>query len=227
MNSCSKVFLRLAFTTVIMLCTVFAESALAIESETISNLAMRFQKRYSSDTTLTATLTTRWMDQFIQHEREIADLNVARRFGAEELASGYQIQYSRLGQPGMEHRLWQQYRHIAALYGNTFETSVRLEERYFTNLEKLGGRLRIGGRWNKALGEHDTLRLGYEWVGNLRTISSGNRRGISQDRLITTFQHDLQSGNRLDFEYQLRYQHTSIGPNTIQHQLQLTYAYQL
>lgn len=208
-------------------CLLIPATARAIDSETISNVALRIQKPFSGDTLLTATMTSRWTDQMSLHEREIADLNVARRFGAEELASGYQIQYSRLGQSGMEHRLWQQYRHIAALHGETFETSVRLEERYFTDLDRLGGRLRIAGRWNKTLGDSDTLRLGYEWVGNLRTLSANSRRGISQDRLITTFQHDLHGGNRLDFEYQLRYQHVPIGLNTIQHQLQLTYVYRL
>jgi hypothetical protein len=215
--------------TIVASCLLTPNAIAALDSETVSNLALRFQKRYSDTTLLTASLTSRWIDHLSRHERQIADLRISRRFGADEWTSAYQVQFARLGIPGMEHRFWQQYRHVFALRdsSSSLESAVRLEERYFTNLERLGGRLRITGRWNKPLGERDTLRLGYEWVGNLKTVSNGIRKGISQDRLITTLQHDLNNGHRLDLEYQLRYQHTAFGANAIQHQLQLTYLYRL
>lgn len=206
-----------------LLCLLSTTPVLAIESETTPVLALRLSKALQNGGTLDATINARSREGFHDHEREIFEIRYGKRTGSNEFMGGYNIQFDRNGSPGSEHRLWQQFRHQFALDGSNIESSVRIEERYFEANDQHGTRLRVLNRWNKALPHGHLLRLGYEWVFNMEDISRTTQRGAAQDRLIASVQHNFSNGDRLEFEYQLRYLHLVGQPNRLQNQLQLMY----
>jgi len=199
----------------------------AIEQGTVTGFNIRAQRALTNTLGMEAAITVRANEMFAEHEREIADLRLVRDFASNELSAGYNYQFDRNGQPGAEHRLWQQFKH-QFLFDHLFlDSSVRLEERYFTVGHNTGNRLRVLNRWSMPLSSGNLWRFGYEWVMNLDTLSAGTHRGISQNRLISGIQHPLPGGKRIELEYQLRYQHIVGNDNRIQHQFQLSYAFSL
>jgi hypothetical protein len=190
-------------------------------------LAMRLSKALEDTSYLDATFNARINEGFHSHEREIFELRYVKRIGANEVSAAYNQQFDRNGAPGSEHRLWQQFRHQFALDASNVESSVRLEERYFETNDLHGTRLRVLNRWNKALPYGHLLRLGYEWVYNVEDISRSTQRGVSQNRLIASVQHNFANGSRLEFEYQWRYLHVVGQDNRVQNQLQLMYVVSL
>lgn len=203
--------------------SLFTASTFAVESQTTPVLALRLSKTLPEGAYFDATINARSYEGFVGHEREIFELRGGKRIGSNEFSAAYNVQFDRQGSPGSEHRLWQQFRHQFALESSNFESSVRLEERYFEATDAHGSRLRVLNRWNKSLPYGNLLRLGYEWVFNLEDVTRTTQRGVAQDRLIGTVQHNLQSGNRVEFEYQMRYLHLPGQDNMLQHQLQLMY----
>lgn len=201
----------------------FALPALAVENETTPVLALRLSKTLPQNSYLDVTANARAYEGFIGHEREIFELRYGRRIGNNEYSAAYNQQFDRNGSPGSEHRLWQQFRHQFTWENSSFESSLRLEERYFETNDLHGARLRVLNRWNKPLPANNVLRLGYEWVFNLDDITRTTQRGVAQDRLIGALQHSLRNGNRVEFEYQMRYLHIPGLDNRLQHQLQLMY----
>ncbi len=201
--------------------------ALAREDDTTPLFALRVQKALQANRFVDFTLQARVFEGFVGHEREIAEVRYGLRNGSNEMMFGYSLQFDRNGSPGSEHRPWQQFRHQFSLDESSFESSIRLEERYFAATDQSGARLRVLNRWNKPLAHANQLRLGYEWVYNLNDISRSTQRGTGQDRLIAGLQHTLASGSRVEFEYQYRYLHIPAQPDRIQHQLQLLYMYNL
>ena len=199
----------------------------AVESITTPQLAFRVTHDLSETSTLDATISARFNEVFVESEREIAEVRYGKRMGSNEFMTAYNLQFDRRDQAGVEHRLWQQLRHRFTLENSSIESSARIEERYFTASDKGGARLRVLNRWNKQLSSSNQMRIGYEWIFNFNDVSKTNRRGVSQNRLVTSVQHTLASGNRVEFEYQLQYQHVAYATNRIQHQLQLMYVYNL
>lgn len=199
----------------------------AVESITTPQLALRVQHDLSDTATLDATLSARFNEVFAESEREIAEIRYGKTMGNNEIMTAYNLQFDRRDQAGVEHRTWQQLRHRFALQQGSIESSARIEERYFTASDKGGARLRVLNRWNKPLPGNNQMRLGYEWMFNFNDVSNSNRRGVSQNRLIGSLQHNFAGGNRLEFEYQLQYQHVAFADNRVQHQLQLMYVYSL
>lgn len=199
----------------------------AMENSTNPGMAFRVQHDLSETSTLDATISVRFNEAFLQTEREIAEVRYGKSLGSVEFTAAYNLQFDRRDQAGVEHRTWQQLRRRVSLRNSAIESSVRIEERYFTASDKAGARLRILNRWTKPLSGANQMRLGYEWIFNFNDISNSTRRGVSQNRLSSGVQHTLASGNRVDFEYQLQYQHIPFAENRIQHRLQLTYTYNL
>jgi len=195
----------------------------ALEESTVLAVGLRVQKALTSGTSLEATVSARSNEGFISHERKIFDMRASRDIGIFDVSAGYNYQFDRNGQSGTEHRLWQQVRHQFALPASSIDSSARIEERYFTSSFSTGNRLRILNKWNRPLASGNVLRLGYEWVMNLDTISANTRRGVSQNRFIAALQYPLAGGNRLELEYQLRYTHVVGNDNRIQNQIQLQY----
>ena len=228
-NPVDPLLRRAAFATrlqrmLLVALTVFTlPTSYAIDSETVPVLAFRLSRMLPEQSTLDMTLSARSYEDFDAHEREIFEVRYSRDIGANELMAAYNLQFDRKGSPGREHRLWQQFRHQFSLPASTFESSVRLEERYFDANDRHGTRLRVLNRWNKALPRGHLLRLGYEWMFNLKDISAGTQRGVAQDRLIGAIQRNFSHGDRLEFEYQLRYLHIPGQENRLQNQLQLMY----
>jgi hypothetical protein len=209
------------------LLAVHVMPTLAIDNQTVPMLSMRVQKALSANSYVNFALNARFNEGFEEHEREIAEVRVGRRNGSNDVSAAYNLHFDRNGQSGSEHRLWQQLRHEFSLPGSSFESSLRIEERYFTDTDKAGARLRVLNRWNKPLTGANELRLGYEWVFNLDDMSAAIQRGTSQDRLLAGVRHELPGGKRIEFQYQLRYLHLPAQDNRLQHQLQLTYAWNL
>lgn len=218
-------FCSYAFFALVVVLSSFP--VLAVESITTPQLALRLQYDLSETSSLDATFSARFNEAFMEGEREIAEIRYGKRMGDNDFTTAYNLQFDRRDQAGVEHRMWQQLRHRFALRSSVIESSVRIEERYFTASDKAGARLRVLNRWNKQLPGANLMRFGHEWIFNFNDVSSTNRRGVSQNRLTGSVQHNLASGNRLEFEYQLQYQHVAFADNRIQHQLRLMYVYAL
>ncbi len=202
-----------------------AMPALAIETQTLSELAFRGIKALDSTSTVDFTLTEQVIEGFEKHDREMAETRYSIRYGDNELMAGYHAEFDRTGLLGNEHRLMQQIRHQFTLDNNTFDTSMRAEERYFDSSYTYGTRLRWLTRWKVPLSPVNQLRLGYEWFYNIDYISKTNPLGIAQNRLIATYQHTLTNKDKVEFEFQSRYLYTHVGstPNTLQNLVQIQY----
>lgn len=224
-SRCALPFCSYTFFTLVL--ALSSSPDFAVEGTTTPQLALRMQRDLSETSTLDATLSARFNQVFAESEREIAEIRYGKTFSSNEFMAAYNLQFDRRDQAGVEHRTWQQLRHRFALQQSSIESSARIEERYFTASDKGGVRLRVLNRWNKPLPGNNQMRLGYEWMFNFNDVSNTSRRGVSQNRLIGSLQHNLASGNRLEFEYQLQYQHVAFADNRIQHQLQLMYVYSL
>jgi len=213
--------------SLVMLCILLQFSSLssATENSTTPMLAYRMSKTLFDDTSIDATLYIRFLEGFLENEREIAEIRYSKRINGNEYMGAYNLQFDRRGQSGPEHRLWQQIRHQFVLPNSAFESSARIEERYFSTSAKFGTRLRVLNRWIKNLPLQNQLRIGHELVYNLSDISASTQRGASQDRLIGSLNHTLPNGNRWELEYQLRYIHNSTSDNSIVHQLQWMYVF--
>jgi Protein of unknown function (DUF2490) len=207
----------------LLLATLLSQAALATEDQTIPMLALRLSKIMPDNQTVDFTVNTRINEFFESHERQIAELRYGKRVGATELTAGYNMQFDRNGQSGSEQRPWVQMRRSFALAVSNVESSLRLEERYFTATDRHGERVRWLTRWSKPLPGRNQLRVGYEWVYNLNDISASTLRGPSQDRLIGGWQHTYANNHRFEFEYQMRYLHLVDRPNQRKHQLQFLY----
>lgn len=212
-----------------MLCILLQVTSLssATENSTTPMLAYRLTKKLSDGAGIDATLNIRFLEGFLENEREIAEIRYSKLIHGNEYMGAYNLQFDRRGQSGSEHRLWQQVRHQFVLPNSAFESSARIEERYFSNSAKFGTRLRVLNRWIKNLPLQNQLRIGHELVYNLTDISASTQRGASQDRLIGSLNHTLPNGNRWELEYQLRYVHNPISDNSIVHQLQWMYVFVL
>ncbi len=204
-----------------------ASPGFSVESITTPTLAFRVQHDLDENSTLDATISARFNEVFVESEREIAEIRYGKRLGSNEFVAAYNLQFDRRDQAGVEHRTWQQLRHRFALRNSSIESSARIEERYFTASDKAGARLRVLNRWTKQVSDSNQVRFGYEWIFNFNDVSNTNRRGTSQNRLIAGLQRSLANGHRLEFEYQLQYQHIPFAANRIQHQLQMMYVYKL
>lgn len=198
--------------------------AQALESETISAFALRGQKQLSPSRSLDLQFTSRWQQDFQQQDRSIVQIGLNQELNNWDLSAGYHQQFDRVT-PGKEHRLWQQVRYNFNLGNSSVESSARIEERYFTDSEKTVSRLRVLNRWSQPITTKDTLRLGYEWVYNLNDLNANSLHGVNQNRLIAGVSHKLDSGTRIELEYQLRYLHIPARSNRVQHQIQLSYSF--
>jgi len=204
--------------------TFSSQAASALEQETVTGLALRAEHKLAGDYRVDMVLMQRWDEAFQSGDRTIFQLSLSRSIDRWQFSGAYNVQFNR-SVPGEEHRLWQQLRYTFDVGGGELESSLRVEERYLTINQKMGGRLRILNSWSHSLGTNNEVSLGHEWVFNMNDIGTSIRRGVSQNRLIGGFEHTLASGNRLDFQYQMRFLHIPAAPNLIQHQLQLTYIY--
>lgn len=210
-------------TLIPLFCLLGGTPAFAIESETTPVVALRLSKTLENGGSIDATVNASSREGFREHERKIFEIRYGKRSGSNEFMGGYNIQFDRNGSPGSEHRLWQQFRHQFLLDGSSIESSMRIEERYFESTDQHGTRLRMLNRWNRALPHGHLLRLGYEWVFNMEDISRTTQSGVAQNRLIASIQHNFSNGDRLEFEYQMRYLHLVGQQNRLQNQLQLMY----
>ena len=211
--------------TLVLCSSVQASQAVrAIEEETVTAIALQAQHRFAENYRVDVRLVQRWSEVFQSGERGIFQLSLSKGIDQWQFAGGYNQHFNR-SVPGSEHRLWQQVRYTFDLGTSDWESSLRVEERYFTDNQETGGRLRLLNRWSHQVGSHDEISIGHEWVFNMNDIGTVIRRGVSQNRLISGLEHTLASGNRLDFQYQLRYVHVPASSNRIQHQLQLTYLF--
>ena len=210
-----------------LLLPLAAAPALAIETQTLSSLAFRGIKAVDATTTLDFTLTERDIEAFEKHDREMAETRYLKRFGDNEVMVGYHIEFNRTGLLGNEHRLMQQIRRQFTFDNNSFDSALRVEERYFDASYAYGTRLRWQSRWNLPLSAANMLRLGYEWVYNIDYISKSSPLGLAQNRLIGTFQHTLGNKDKVEFEFQARYLYTHVGttPNTLQNQVSVQYSH--
>jgi hypothetical protein len=222
-QSSSSFWCKCQVTLALLLATLLSQPAFATEDQTIPMLALRLSKILPDSQSVDFTFNARINEFFESHERQIAELRYGKRFGANEFMVGYNAQFSRNGQPGSEQRPWVQLRRNFALAASSVESSLRLEERYFTATHRHGERVRWLTRWSKPLPGRNQVRLGYEWVYNLTDVSATTLRGPSQDRLIGGFQHTYANNHRFEFEYQMRYLHVVNRPNQRQHQLQFLY----
>ncbi len=202
---------------------LMATPALAIETQTFSALAFRGNKALDTSSTVDFTLTERDLEGFEKHDREMAETRYFKRFGSNEVMLGYHIEFNRTGLLGSEHRFMEQIRHQFTLDNNNFDTSLRLEERYFDATSIDGSRLRWQSRWNVPLSPGNLLRVGYEWIYNIDYISKSTQRGPSQNRFITSVQHTLTNSDKVEVEFQARLLHVVGAANTMQNQVQLLY----
>jgi len=210
---------------VLLSCT--AMPAMAIETQTLSQLAFRGTKSLDTTSTVDFTFTERDIEGFEKHDREMAETRYFRKFGDDEVMVGYHLEFDRTGLLGNEHRLMQQVRHQFTLDNNTFDTSLRLEERYFDGNYNYGTRLRWQSRWIVPLSPTNQMRLGYEWIYDIDYISKTSPLGIAQNRLIGGIQHTLSNKDKVEFEFQARYLYTHVGSasNTLQNQVQVQYTH--
>ena len=200
----------------------FCQTTRATEAETVTALAIRAQHRFAEDYRVDVQLSQRWYEGFKAGERSIFSMGLSHNIDRWQVSGGYNMHFNR-SVPGKEQRLWQQLRYTFDTGRGELESSVRVEERYFTSNREGGGRLRILNSWNYPLGTRDELSLGYEWLFNMNDIGTAIRRGVAQHRLISGLEHTLANGHRMDLDYQLRIVHIPAAENRLQHQLQLTY----
>lgn len=208
---------------VVLFCSA---NALALESETVSAFALRAQKQLSDTSSMEFQFSSRWQQDLQEQERSIVQVSLSKDINQWEVSGAYNQQFDRIT-TGKEHRVWQQLRYNFTLDSGAMESSARIEERYFTDTDKAGARLRMLNRWTYPLDASNSFRLGHEWVFNLSDIGTNTLRGVSQNRLITSISHKLSGGTRIEFEYQLRYLHLPAKDNQVQHQLQLSYIFGL
>ena len=201
--------------------------ALAIETQTLSTLAFRGSKALDSSSTVDFTFTERDLEGFEKHDREMAETRYFKKFADNEVMAGYHLEFDRTGLLGNEHRFMQQIRHQFTLDNNSFDSYLRLEERYFDGPNTFGTRLRWQSRWIVPLSNTNQVRLGYEWIYNFDYISKSSPLGIAQHRLIGSIQHTLSTKDKVEVEFQARYLYTHVGstPNTQQNQVQLLYTH--
>lgn len=214
---------RLLLASVSSLAVVIAKPVLAIEMDTSPQLTFRAATVLADKSTLDFNLMYRAYESFEAHDREIAEVRYGRKIGDIEWMGAYHVEVDRRGAPGNEHRVWLQARKQFALANSGIESSLRLEGRYFDFNHRNGERLRWLTRWVKPLTRTDQMRVGYELVYNLNDITGSIQNGDAQDRLIGTWIHNLGNGDRMEFEWQMRYLHITNADNRIQNQLQLTY----
>jgi hypothetical protein len=219
-------FTRLS-TPLAVLLSCCAMPALAIETQTLSQLVFRGTKALDSTSTVDFTFTERDIEGFEKHDREMAETRYFQKFGDNDVMVGYHIEFDRTGLLGNEHRLMEQIRHQFTLDNKSFDTSLRLEERYFDANYSYGTRLRWLTHWNMPLSQTNLVRLGYEWIYDIDYISKTSPLGIAQNRLIGSIQHTLSNRDKVEFEFQARYLYTHVGsvPNTLQNQVQLQYTH--
>jgi len=215
--------LRIPLLILALLGSIFSSQAVrAVEQETLTAVALRVEHQYAGDYRLDILLAHRWYEAFKSGESNIYQLSLSRNIDRWQFSGAYNLYFNR-SVPGEEHRLSQQLRYTFDVGSGELESSLRVEERYFTSNQKAGGRLRILNSWSHRLGTDNKISLGHEWLFNMNDIGTGIRRGVSQNRLIGGLEHTLASGNRLEFQYQSRFLHIPAAPNKIQHLLQLTY----
>ena len=96
-----------------MLCIFLQVTSLssATENSTTPMLAYRVSKTLSDGAGIDATLNIRFLEGFLENEREIAEIRYSKRINGNEYMGAYNLQFDRRGQSGSEHRLWQQIRH--------------------------------------------------------------------------------------------------------------------
>lgn len=199
----------------------------AYENDTVMVVSNRLRFAFNAEDFAYLTLHTRFVEAFKATEREIIEARIGRNIGNRQLAAAYNLHVDRRHLAGEEHRLWQQYRQVFPLARTELDFRVRVEERYFTASNRLGGRLRLVAYWNRPLSARNEIRIGNELVLNLNDYGTSARRGFSQDRLLASFMHQLANGNRVDFNYQYRYIHRPTAANVIQHQLQMMLSFNL
>jgi len=202
-------------------------SAIAYENETVSVISARATHAMQNDMFSMFTLHKRFVEGFKETEREIFEARFGKNSGNRQLTAAYNLHFDRLTADGEEHRLWQQYRYTLPRLNHELDFRIRLEERYFTASDDVGARARLVLYWNKPLSARNELRLGNELVLNLNDYGISAQKGFSQDRLLASFIHELENGNRLDFNYQYRYIHQNNAENFIQHQIQMMLTFNL
>lgn len=210
-----------------VLCMSAATPALAIETQTLTSLIFRGTKAIDSSNSVDFTVTERDYEGFEKHDREILEGRYFKRYGDTDIMVGYHTEFDRTGLLGNEHRLMEQIRHQFTFNNNSFDTSLRLEERYFDSTYTYGTRLRWLSRWNVPLTSNDVLRLGYEWFYDVDYLSKTSPQGIAQNRLIGTLQHTLSNKDKVEFEFQARYLYSHAGsvPNVLQNAVSVMYAH--
>lgn len=112
-----------------MLCILLQVTSLssATENSTTPMLAYRVSKKLNDGAGIDATLNIRFLEGFLENEREIAEIRYSKLINGNEYMGAYNLQFDRRGQSGSEHRLWQQVRHQFVLPNSAFETQPALK----------------------------------------------------------------------------------------------------
>src|SRR5690606_13795015 len=188
--------------------------------------AVRAAKLLTPQSSLNGMVSGRWRDGFNQHDRGIAQVGYIRRRGSADLNVGYQVHFFRNGQPGVEHRLWQQVRRRFQFLNGALDVSGRIEER-FLPANRQHERVRLSNRWIKPLPNAFTLQLGYDWMYNLSDLSRNTQRGVAQNRVVLILQRPVQSARNVACEYQVGYSRSQNAVPSLQHQLRVRYSLNL
>ena len=202
--------------------------AVAIENESTNQAGISLQKIYENGVYGNLFVSSFYQNGFNNNAVNYLNFSLGKNVGNSSYAFSFYTTVPR-GNAEREIRLIQQYSYRVFFAGGVSSFTVNLDERYFNQSNEMGLRSRFRLQWVKPVDERHSLQLGWQTHFAWNDVEQKDlmQRGFRQTRLIFGVNRELRNGNRINVNYQARFQNRAFSENVLQHHVQFLYSHRL